>query len=57
MCAYASDSVGWGVQPKAGKDEKERSRKGEAAIKSRIVLVSNCENNFKKVNAYWLQGG
>lgn len=58
------ERFGWmDVQPKAGKDEKcfcgkfeERSRKGEAAIKSRIVGV-NCENNFKKVNAYWLQSG
>lgn len=47
-CAWVCvcERVGWmGVQPKTGKDEKcflcrkdlKRSRKGEAAIKSRIV--------------------
>lgn len=37
-----------GVQPKTGKDEKcflKRSRKGEAAIKSRMVCV-NSQNNL-----------
>ena len=34
----------------------KRSRKGEAAIKSRIVCV-NSQNNLIRIDAYWLQGG
>ena len=64
VCAYANDSVGWMCSQKRERTKSaalwevfkrlKRSRKGEAAIKSRMVCV-NCENNFKKVNAYWLQ--